>query len=99
VKLAIHHRFPGIELVSPAYTSNTTCFLSPNQRVVAGSTTQVSFNIDPNQDESIGLVYKLQKGNTNHQPNDNIIPSEDEASYTQLFIIWKINNSKEFCVF
>jgi hypothetical protein len=99
VKLMIHHRFPGVELMSPIYTGDgATCYSSPDQKVDAGSTMQVDFNIDPDQDESIGvLMYKLQRKNAN-QSNDTIIFNGNEAPYTQLFIIWKVNNSKEFCM-
>jgi hypothetical protein len=49
---------------------------------------QASFNIDPDQDESIGvLMYKLQEKNT---------VRFGEATCTQLLIIWKVNKSKVF---
>jgi hypothetical protein len=98
VKLVIYHQFHGIELVSPVYDSvNATCYLSPDQRVDVGSTTQVGFNIDLSQSESFGaLIYNLQRKNTN-QSNEEIISSE-EVTCTQLFMLWKVTNSKEFLV-
>jgi hypothetical protein len=57
VKLIIHHQFPGIELVSPICAGKcATCYLSPDQSVVVGSTTQAGFNINPDEDESIGIL-------------------------------------------
>jgi hypothetical protein len=50
VELTIHYQFYGIELVSPVYVGDVVaCYLSPDQRVNAGSTTRASFNIDPSQ--------------------------------------------------
>jgi hypothetical protein len=65
VELIIHPQFPGIELVSPVYYSDgAICYPSPDQKVDAGFTTQTSFNIDPDGDESIGaLMCKLQRMN------------------------------------
>jgi hypothetical protein len=99
VKLMIHHQFSGVELVTPVYAGNfVTCYLSHDQGVDAGSTTQANFSIDLTQSESIGvLMYKLQRKNTN-QPNEEVVSNEDEATYTQLVMIWKINSSKEFCI-
>jgi hypothetical protein len=99
VELMIHHQFLGVELVSPVCAGNSvTCYLSPDQRVVAASTIRVDFNIDPDRDESIGaLIYKLQKKNAS-QPNEEIISSEEEATCIQLVVVWKVNSSKEFCV-
>jgi hypothetical protein len=91
VRLIIHHQFPGVELVSPAYISTgATCCLSPDQSVDVGSIMQAGFNIDPDQ-ESIGiLMYKLQR--------KGIDQSNEEATCIQLVVIWKVNSSKEFCV-
>jgi hypothetical protein len=61
VKLIIHNQFPGVELVSPVYASEgAKRYLSPDQSVDFGSTTQAGFDIDLNQDEPTGaLIYKL----------------------------------------
>jgi hypothetical protein len=93
VELTIHHQFPGTELVSPVYASKgATCYLSPDQSVDIGSTAQVGFNINLSQSESIGaLMYKLQRKNTNEFDGD-------EAACIQFVIIWKVDDSKEFCV-
>jgi hypothetical protein len=100
VKLMTHHQFPGIELVSPMYVSDgATCYLSPDQKVDAGSTEQVDFNINLNQRESIGaLMYKLQRKNIS-QSNEDIISSEDELTCTMLIIIWNVNCFKDFYVY
>jgi hypothetical protein len=97
VKLVIHHQFPGIELVSPVYACDgATCILPPDQRVNVGSTMQTGFNINFFRKGLFGiLMYELR---STKQFNKNAIYSEDEATCTQLFIIWKINDSKEFLV-
>jgi hypothetical protein len=96
--LIIHHQFPGIELVSPVYYSIfATCCLLPDQRVNVGTTTQIGFNIHPAQEWSIGvLMYKLQRRNTD-QSNEEAISSE-EATCTQLLMIWEVKNYNEFYV-
>jgi hypothetical protein len=93
----IHHQFPGIELVSPVYACDSAiCHLSPDQCVDVGSTTQASFNINFSWRKPIGiLMYELK--NTK-QSNKDTISSEDEATCTQLYIAWKINNSKKLCI-
>jgi hypothetical protein len=97
VELIIHHRFPGVELVSPLYYSDGVCYLSPDQKVDAGSTMQAGFNADFFQSESVGiLMYKLQKQNTDQSNGETI--STKEASCTQLVVIWKVNSSKEFFI-
>jgi hypothetical protein len=97
VKLVIYHRFPGIELISPVYASDgAECRLPLDQRVDFGSIAYACFSIDLIRSESTGiLMYKLK--NT-RQPNRNTISSKDEATCAQLYIAWKVNNSKEFCV-
>jgi hypothetical protein len=100
VKLMIRHQFLGVELVSPLYHSDgATCYLSPDQKVDVGSTTQVDFSIDPDQDESAGvLIYRLKRENID-QYNEEAISSEEEATYIQFVMIWKVNSSKELCVY
>jgi hypothetical protein len=91
VELAIHNQFSGIRLVSPVYEGDSiTCYLTPDQRVDAGSIMQAGFSIHPARIESIGVfMCKLQKKNID-QSNENITSSEEEAIYTQLIFIWKI---------
>jgi hypothetical protein len=93
VELIIHHQCPDIELISPVHASfGATCYISPDQRVDTGSTMQTSFNIDPDQEESIGvLIYKLQRKNANQF-------DEEETTCIQLVMIWNVNNSREFRV-
>jgi hypothetical protein len=88
VELIIHHRFPGIELVSPIYfETGAKCYLSPDQEVYFGSTTQVGFTIDSDKSKSTGiLIYEL--------PEENAY----NASCIRIFILWEVNNSKEFRV-
>jgi hypothetical protein len=58
---------------------------------------KASFNINFTQGEPIGiLMYELKNIG---QFNNNSISSEYETIQTQLFMVWKINNSKEFCVY
>jgi hypothetical protein len=91
VELVIHNHFSNIELIFSIYTGDIkACYLSPNQNVNAPSTTRAGFEIDPNQEESTGvLMYRLQRKNTEQT---------DEATYLQLFIIWKVTSSKVFSV-
>jgi hypothetical protein len=97
VKLVIHHQFAGIELVSPVYAyDSATCYLSPDQKVVVGSTTQAGFNIDLAQGEPIGiLMYELKNMK---QSNMDTISSEDETKCIKFFMVWKIINSKKFYI-
>jgi hypothetical protein len=99
VELVIHHQFPGVELVSPdCYSLFATCYLSLDQRVNVGSTTQAGFSIDLDPGLSMGiLMYKLQRKNSD-QSNEEDISSEEEAVCTQLVIVWKVDSSKEFRV-
>jgi hypothetical protein len=99
VKLMIQHQCFGTELVSPLHYSNgATCYLSPNQRVVVGSIMEAGFNTNLNRKKSTGaLMYRLEREYTN-QPNKKTISDEDEAMYTQLFIVWEIDSYKEFWV-
>jgi hypothetical protein len=93
VKLMIHHRFPGIELVSPMYAGEgVICYLSPDQSVNTGSTMQAYFNVDLEQDESISiLMCKLERTNTDEL-------HENEATCMQFAIFWKIDKFKRFLV-
>jgi hypothetical protein len=92
VNLMIHHQFPGIELVSPICACDgATCYLSPDQSVVVGFTTQAGFNIHPDKNESIGiLMYEL---NTD-PPNKEAISNEEVC--IQLVMIWKVHESGRF---
>jgi hypothetical protein len=93
----IYHQCPGIESVSSDYAcDNATCYMSPDKRVVVGLIAEAGFNINLTQGETIGILrYELK--NTK-QFNEDAISSEDEARCIQVFMIWKINNSKEFRV-
>jgi hypothetical protein len=99
VKLVIRHQFPNIELISPAYIGKyVTCHLPPDQRVNVGSTMQAYFNIDLTRHEPIGvLMYRLQRKNVKPS-NKDVMSNEEESTCIQLFIIWKVNRSKEFWV-
>jgi hypothetical protein len=98
VRLIIHNRFSGIELVSPVYGSGNgaKCHLSPDQRVNVGSTTQAGFKIDLTRAAPTNiLMYELR----NTRPNEDAISSGDEARCIQLFIIWRVGSLKQFRVF
>jgi hypothetical protein len=92
VKLTIHHQFPGVELVSPVYAGNgTTCYLSPDQRVDVGSTTQAGFKLDfPYECSTDILMYKLQRKNIDQS-------DDEEAISTQFFMIWEVDSFRNFC--
>jgi hypothetical protein len=91
VKLMIRHQFPGIELLSPTYASrNARCCLRPEQRVNAGSTMKASFEVNPDQDESISiLMCKLERTNIDEL-------NEGGGSCIQHVMIWKIDKLKRF---
>jgi hypothetical protein len=98
VKLIIHNQSTSIELTSPAHAGlYATCYLLPDQNVDVGSTTQVSFGIDPDWWwwATGVLMYKLQGKNTD-QSNEDVMSSEEETTCIQLVIVWKVNSSKEF---
>jgi hypothetical protein len=99
VKLIIHHQFPGIELISSVYGSHgATCHLLPDQKIDSGSTVQTGFNIDPDESWSTGaLMYKLQKRNM-IRSNEDGTSNEDEATCTQLVIIWGVTEAGEIWV-
>jgi hypothetical protein len=98
MNLEIYHQCPGIELVSPVYACNSAkCRTSPDQIVCFGSMMQACFDIDSPQTWPTGiLMYELK--NTKPFNNDDAISSKDEATCTQLFIIWKVKNFEKFCV-
>jgi hypothetical protein len=93
VKLMVHNRFSGIDLVSPAYAGEgVTCYLPPEQRVDAGSTMQTSFNIDLERNESISiLLCKLERTNIDEF-------NEDEGACIQLLVLWNVDSFKGFRV-
>jgi hypothetical protein len=97
VTLKIHNLFLGAELVSPVYACDgAICYLSPDQRVNAGSTAQISFSIGLIQGEPIGiLMYELKNAG---RFDKYAITGEDEAICTQLVMIWKVYKTGKFCV-
>jgi hypothetical protein len=99
VELIIYHQFPGVELISPVYVgSGVKYYLPPDQRVMAGSTARIGFNIYSIWIMSMGvMIYKLQRKNTD-EFNEVTISNEEEETCIQLVMIWKVNISKEFCV-
>jgi hypothetical protein len=100
VDLMIHNQSPGVELVSPIYAGDaTTCCLSPDQRVNVGSMMQTGFNIELDQDKSIGvLMYKLQKKNTDRS-NEKTLFNEDETTCIQFVVIWRVYRSGKSYVY
>jgi hypothetical protein len=98
VKLIIHHQFSGIELISSVYACDSAKgHISSNRKVVTDSTMKTDFNINFTQGKPVViLIYELM--NTK-QFNKNVISSEDEARCIQLYIVWEVNNSKEFRIF
>jgi hypothetical protein len=99
VMLIIHHQFPGIELTSPVYAGDgVERYLPPDQNVDVDSTMQTGFNINRSWRESFGiLMYKLQRKNIDQSDKGNM-SSEDETTYIQLVIVWKVSSFKEFLV-
>jgi hypothetical protein len=99
VKLTIHNQFPDIELVFPMYSGDdVVCYLPPDQKVDAGSTTRVGFNINFSWRDPAGvLMYKLNRKNVK-QFNKGAISNEDEAGCVRLLVAWKINYFNEFHV-
>jgi hypothetical protein len=98
MELVIRHQFPGIELISPTYYSNGVCYLSPDQKVIAGFTARASLSINFALDGSIGVfMYRLQRKNTD-QPDEEIISIEDETKYIQFVVVWKTYTPGDFWV-
>jgi hypothetical protein len=98
IRLVIHNQFPGIELVSPVYVSNNaTDYLSSNQKVDVGATMQVDFNIASWKESVNAFIYKLQRKNID-QSNENNTSSEEEATCTQLVIMWTFNSYGMSCI-
>jgi hypothetical protein len=88
MKLTICHQLSGIQLVSPVYVGYGTCYLPPDQRVDVGFTTQVGFDINPDQGLGI-LMYKLERKN---------MDEFDEVTCVQIVIVWRVCTSGEFCI-
>jgi hypothetical protein len=86
--MIIHNQIPDIELVSPVYAcQNVACYSSPDRRVDVGSTTQVGFNIIPDQDIYINsFTYKLKRKDIG-QSNEKDISNEDETCI-RFFVTW-----------
>jgi hypothetical protein len=89
VKLVIHHQCPGIELIAPMYIGYSAAYHSdPRWRVNSGSTMQTYLMPDLPRGEPIyALMYKLKKNNTDEF---------NEATCTQLVMIWKVDELKGF---
>jgi hypothetical protein len=95
VGLIIRNQSPGFELVSPLCCSGgAECYLSPDQRIDVGFTTQVGFSIDPDQEPIGVLMYKLQRKNI----DEEAISGEGEATCIWLVVVWKVYISRKFCV-
>jgi hypothetical protein len=97
VKLMLHHQFPGVELVSPAYAGgNATCYLLPHQKVDVGSTTRIGFVTYRSCRTAIGvLVYKLQRKDFD-QSNEETISNEGKTTCTYLVMKWQADSSEGF---
>jgi hypothetical protein len=61
LNITIHNQYPSLELTSPVYFSTgTTCHASPSQKTDIGATVDISFGIDPKQEDfKCALLYKL----------------------------------------
>jgi hypothetical protein len=68
------------------------CYIPPDQSVDVGSTTQASFNIDPDHRPVGILIYKLKRKNED-QSNEEVISNEEETACIYFFIIWKVYSS------
>jgi hypothetical protein len=104
LNITIHNQYPSLELTSPVYFSTgTTCHASPSQKTDIGATVDISFGIDPKQEDfKCALLYKLQRKHTNrtdNQPNGNTESIKDIATSIHLLVIWDVEDyNHKFCV-
>jgi hypothetical protein len=98
VVMTIHNQSPGFELVLPEYAgTGAVWYLSPDQRVDVGSTTQAGFNIYLTLDKSICiLLYDLQRKDID-QSNDKVMTSK-ETTCIRLVTIWEVYRTGIFRV-
>jgi hypothetical protein len=87
--------YPGLELTSPVYCSNSTCHISPSQQTCFGITS-ASFGVASNQMTVKGaLLYKLRKKyttKTDNLPNSNTTSVENTKTNTHLLAVWDIGD-------
>jgi hypothetical protein len=95
--VAVHNRYPDIELTSPAYfCSHGTLYEYPIETADTGAMMKTGFRYDHGQDEygSI-LMYKVQrKVKSDHQSNTDITSVEDTWERIRLLVAWKFKRSK-----
>jgi hypothetical protein len=91
LKLMIRNLCPSIKLTYPVYVSNdATCYLSPDQTVNVGSTTQAGFKNNLFCKNSSGaLLYMIQRKNTH---------GRNEVTCTQFLIAWEVRGSGELFI-
>jgi hypothetical protein len=72
--------------------------LPPAQRVDAGISMRTSFKMNFRRMSTGILMYEL-RGKDTGQFDGNTISREDGEKRIQIFIIWKVNAPREFCVY
>jgi hypothetical protein len=92
----IHNLYPGLELTSPVYCSNSTFYISPSQQTDIGITSEASFGIDSKQKDVKGaMLYKLQGKYTNrtdNQLNSRVTSIKNTATNIYLLVALDIKN-------
>jgi hypothetical protein len=96
--MTVHNEYPDIELVSPIYfCAGGTYYEYPIERTDKGVKMKLDFRINPDQDESGGiLIYEVRRKEnigSDHQSSNDIIYAtviEEASKTTRLLVFWKI---------
>jgi hypothetical protein len=104
LNITIHNQHPDLELTSLVYCSNgTTCHVSPNQKIDAGTAMEASFGIRLERYDFKGaLLYKLQRkyiNRTDNQPNTSVVFISNTTTNIYFLVAWVVENYKHrFCI-
>jgi hypothetical protein len=98
--VTICNQYPNIELISPiCFCNDGTYHEYPVKRMNASTMMKIGFRLDPDQDESVGiLMYKVQRKESvkfDHLPSTDITPIktvEDTSEIMRLLVVWKIKH-------
>jgi hypothetical protein len=101
--IAVHNRYPDIELTSPMYfCSRGTYNEHPVEEMNASAMMRIGFRFDINQDEPGGiLMYKIRRksnARSSHQSGIDTVYSKvikEASEMMHLLVIWKIERSRK----
>jgi hypothetical protein len=93
LNLIIRNQYPGLELISPVYFSNSaTCRVSSSQQTGIGTKAEASFGINFEQEDfRCALLYKLQRkrvNGTDDQLDSGVAFIEDTTTSMYILIVW-----------